>query len=192
MKVAVHHIFCPRARRSRAERSTWLRGAQSNVNGWVSISTLFTTPCGKQREIRPGPSLLCKRIKSTKSSLMFLHQFNLPALPTKVLSAGHYKGGWHSGWWHWKKWSQNWSLANATKKSHSFKWDLDLSLGNWCVRHSAENPLAKPGRWLWFTATLLSGGSGGHQLLTTPVPMALGGTGHTWVRQHAHLLPLRL
>lgn len=45
--------------------------------------------------------------------------------------------------------------------------------------------------WLWFTATLLSGGSGGHQLLPTPIPMALEGT-DTPEQQREHFLALRL
>lgn len=64
----------------------------------------FTAPFGKERI---GPSFNVKKNEDNKIIPHVLPSIQSPCSTYKGaeerLSAGHYKAGWHSGWWHGKK-----------------------------------------------------------------------------------------
>lgn len=61
MKFAVHHIICPRARDIEGREENI--GAQSNVSGWVTVSTVTNPHLHLYLENRVAPSITVKKNK---------------------------------------------------------------------------------------------------------------------------------
>lgn len=140
---------------------------------------LFTAPFGKERI---GPSIAVKKNKE--------HEIVLPVLPSAQSPSSTYEGPGEAlckalqgrmglRLVALKEMKPELKPSKCNQKKIPFIWTRLGSVSWQLVCQTLSwKPTGRVG--LWFTATILSGGSGGLQLLITPIPMALGDTGHTW------------